>query len=221
MSAIPAVTPAEVLDFWFGPPPTSLDELQRVLGRHSPPLDEPLRERFGDVVEAALDGAYEEWTQTPQGMLALILLVDQFPRHIYRGTARQYDGDARALQLALRAHEAGWGAGLSFVEATYMFMPFAHAEDLEIQRLNVEVADRISASAPPWVDFFAEIGPAQSRKYKDVIERFGRFPHRNEMLGRASTPEEVTFLQTWSQPPEVLVERGLIPRPTPAHPKNS
>ena len=206
-------TPDEVLSFWFGEPARDFEGLVRTMRRIDPTLDEPIRERFGPAIEAAFGGAFEEWAETPRGMLALIILLDQLPRHAFRGNARQYEGDARALDLALRALELGYEEGLSFLERTFLLMPLAHSEDIAIQRRNVIEADRTAAAAPAWIDFFAEIGPSQSRKYLDVIERFGRFPHRNEMLGRSSTPEELAFLVDWParQGPDALRDRGLIP----------
>jgi uncharacterized protein (DUF924 family) len=206
------VTPDDVLDFWFGEPAEDFPGLMRQMRRLNASLDQEVRDRFGAHVEEAFTGAFASWSEAPRSALALTLLLDQFPRHVFRGSARQYDGDERALALALRAVELGWENDFVFVERVFLLMPLAHAENLDVQRRNVIEADRTAAAAPPWVDFMAEVGPSQARKYFDVIERFGRFPHRNEMLGRTSTPEELAFLVDWParQAPDALRERGLL-----------
>lgn len=206
-------TAEDVLAFWFGGPVHDMEGLMGLLRRYTPALDAAVREQFAQEVDAAIGGAFEAWTETARGTLALIVLLDQLPRHAFRGDKRQYDGDARALSLTLRALEEGFEEQVDFFERVFLLMPLAHAENVEMQRRNVVEADRHAATVPAWAGFFAEIGPSQSRKYCDVIERFGRFPHRNEVLGRASTPEELAFLVDWParQAPDALRERGLLP----------
>ena len=206
-------TPDEILSYWFGGgPPENLDAVLEMIRRLGPGLDDEIRERYGELVERARRGELDSWAETPRGLLALVLVLDQFPRHIYRGTGRQYDSDTKALGLALRALDAGWHEDMHPAERSFLSMPLVHSEDVEIQRRSVELADWNAERAPEWLDWVNEIGPSQSRKYLDVIERFGRFPHRNELLGRESTPEELEFLETWAerQPPDALRERGLV-----------
>ena len=191
--------------------PGTADELMTMFARINPSLDAVVREGYGELIEAAFRGKLEQWTATPRGLIALILVIDQFPRHAFRGTARQYEGDERGVELSLRALDAGWDREMHFLERTFLIMPLAHAENVELQQRCVVESDRNSAEAPESIGWFREIGPSQARKYLDVIERFGRFPHRNEMLGRASTAEELEFLETWAerQPPDALRARGL------------
>ncbi len=206
------VSADDIHAFWFGAPPANFDDLMALLRRHNPSLDDAVRGRFSDTIGAARRGEFDDWGDDPRGLLALVLVLDQFPRHAFRGHRDQYLSDEKALALALEAMDAGWDREMSFLEAMFLGMPLAHSEDVNIQRRSVAHSDRISADAPPWIGFFAEIPPAQSRKYLGVIERFGRFPHRNEMLGRTSTPDELEFLKTWAsiQAPDALRERGLI-----------
>ena len=210
------MSPEDIISYWIGDQsPQSFGDVVAVFKRHNRDLDEEMRERFTDALERARAGEFDDWATTPRGLFALLVLLDQFPRHIYRGQARQYASDPKALALSQSAIERGWHREFGFVEQIYIGMPLAHSEELEVQHQNVAYGDEISAAAPQWLDFFAEIPPSQSRKYRNVIERFGRFPHRNDMLGRSTTPEEAEFLETWAerQPPDPLRERGLVGPP--------
>ena len=187
-------TPRDVLEFWFGEPVTDLEGLMAKGQRWGPGLDDEIRERFSDLIEDAIDGRLDHWTETEQGTLALIIVIDQLPRHAYRGQGRQYRGDAKGLALALEAWEAGWPHDLPSVQQTFVLLPLAHTEDVEIQRRSLELSDRIAEGTPKWWGPARNIGPSQARKYLDIIETFGRFPHRNHMLGRENTPEEQAWI---------------------------
>ena len=180
-------SPAEhVLDFWFGPQPhAARDEWFR----KDPVFDQTIRERFGDAVEAALGGAYADWGQTPQGALARVLLLDQFTRNIFRDTARAFAGDALALAAAKDTVDAGKDLSLDPFERWFLYLPFEHAEDLAMQERSLELFARLrddtgDGSALEW-----------AQKHAAIVRRFGRYPHRNAILGRASTSEEIAFLQ--------------------------
>jgi uncharacterized protein (DUF924 family) len=192
----------EVLAFWFGEPATTSEEFGRKIRRWfmgGPALDAEIRERFAPLVERALTGELDDWAQTQRGRLALILLLDQFTRSIYRNDPRSFAGDARAQALALEAVERGLEGELTIEERQFLHMPLLHAENLAHQERSVAAVAALVADAPLLYQQFLGMGVEQARKYRDIIARFGRFPHRNAVLGRTSTPEEQQFLVDWEQ----------------------
>jgi uncharacterized protein (DUF924 family) len=192
----------DVLAFWFGEPATTAEEHGRKMRRWfmgGPEFDAEIRERFAPLVERALAGELDDWAQTPRGRLALILLLDQFPRSIYRNDPRAFSGDTRAQALSVEAVDRGLDRELSIEERQFLTMPLLHAEKLELQERGVAAVGQIDADATGIKKQFTAMGVDQSRKYRDIIARFGRFPHRNAVLGRTSTPEEQAFLVDWDQ----------------------
>ena len=177
----------DVIAFWFNQPP------QRWF-RPDPAFDDEIRERFGALHAEAVAGRHDDWTGTPQGALALILVLDQFSRNLYRNDARAFAQDERAATIARELVDSGRARELPLVQRWFALMPFMHAEDRELQRRGVVQFEELVAEAP---DNSALLKSAldYARQHAAIIERFGRFPHRNEVLGRASTPEEETFLQ--------------------------
>lgn len=186
----------EVLQFWFGPleqgfPVKSKDELWWGGNTEN---DKLIAELFGHDVRCALRGEYDLWADTPRGRLALILLLDQFTRTMFRGSDEAFSGDTRALQLSTEGCHRGIDQALEFSERAFFYMPLEHAEDIEIQALSVscfeqmlmEIAGVQKLHAEKWLDF--------ALQHQRQIEQFGRFPHRNDALGRSSTPEELAFL---------------------------
>lgn len=177
--------PGDVLAFWFGPLPHALrDEWFR----KDPAFDAAIRERFGATVEAALAGAFGEWTATAPGALARVIVLDQFTRNIFRDTPRAFAGDARALATAEDAVARGLDGSLDRFERTFLYLPFEHAEDAHAQRRSLALFGALAAetgdrNALEWAE-----------KHAAIVRRFGRYPHRNAILGRASTPEELAFL---------------------------
>jgi uncharacterized protein (DUF924 family) len=197
------VTIDDVLVFWFGAAPVAdATELGTRIKRWymgGEAEDAPIRARFADAVERALAGELDDWARTPRGRLALILLLDQMPRALFRGTARAFAGDARAQQLATEMLAAGSDNALTFEERHFVFMPLLHAEDAAVLDRYNEIFPRSLERAPEWARPLLGDGVEQGLKYRDLIRRFGRFPHRNAALGRHSTPEEIEFLKTWEQ----------------------
>ena len=192
----------EVLEFWFEKPATTTEEYGRKIRRWymgGAALDEQIRERFTSLVESALAGALNDWPQTPRGRVGLILLLDQFTRSIYRDDPRSYAGDERAQALAVEAFDRGIDRELSIEERLFLTMPFLHSEDLALQERGVVAMEAIVADAAEFQKPMLAMGTEQSRKYRDLIAQFGRFPHRNVLLGRTSTPEEEAFLLDWEQ----------------------
>ena len=179
-----------ILDFWFGAPGSlGYGDERSEWFRKDPAFDEAIRLRFEGAVETALAGGFVEWTDD-RGTLARVLLLDQFTRNIYRESPRAFAGDALALRLAREAVERGADRSLISVERWFLYMPFEHAEDLLAQKAGVELFARLGEQT-------GLVGQLQwAKRHAEIIRRFGRFPHRNAILGRASTPDELAFLST-------------------------
>jgi len=178
-----------LFDFWFGAPDDPGPEQHREIWfRATEEFDAALRREFLADYEAAAD-ALPSWEASPEGTLALVLLLDQVPRNIFRGTPRAYATDAAALATADRALGRGFDQLVPPTWRLFFYMPFHHSEDLADQRRSVE----LSSTLPRNPDRRGSLR-RYGCPYIEVIERFGRFPHRNEILGRPSTPEEVAFL---------------------------
>jgi uncharacterized protein (DUF924 family) len=193
--------------FWFGDAPardaaTAHAKMQRWYAGGSS-MDGEVREKFGPLIESAVRGELDSWARTPRGRMALILLLDQLTRNLWRDDPRCYAGDAKAQRLAVEALDAGLDAQLSLEERQFLRMPLAHAEDRGLQERNVVETEKMVATVPEALQPVYAMAIEQSRKYRDIIARFGRFPHRNKVLGRSSTPEEIEFLKDWPamQPP--------------------
>jgi uncharacterized protein (DUF924 family) len=181
--------PRDVLDFWFGVPGTPDWGRARPLWfAKSQAVDAEIRARFGAAVEAALRGAFEDWRATPRGALALILLLDQFTRNVFRDTPRAFAGDARALATARALIERGDDLALTLYERHFAYLPFEHAEDHAAQQMSLRLFAQLASDGLPEAFEWAQ-------KHYEVIARFGRYPHRNAILGRESTPEERAFLE--------------------------
>jgi uncharacterized protein (DUF924 family)/glutathione S-transferase len=197
----------EVLEFWFGCAAATEADVMAKAKRWfngGEILDTEVKARFGETIEAALAGKLDDWATTPRGRLALVILLDQLTRNAFRGDARTYAGDTKAQRLATEALETGLDAPLSTIERAFLSMPLLHAEDVGLQRRSLELAQRIAASAPPLHAKGSAMHLEQAEKYLAVVTRFGRFPHRNAILGRRSTPEEQAFLVDWAEraPPQ-------------------
>ena len=198
--------PTEVLSYWF-PEEDIFDADQETFRRQmqwwfagGPEVDREISERFGEVLERARRGELDHWAQTPRGRLALIVVLDQFSRNVYRGSPLSYAQDEKALRLAVEGIDAGMDRELSPMERIFFWMPLGHSEDLAIQERVVRHQKEEAADAPPHLRAMAEFGISQARAARDVIARFGRHPHRNEILGRTSTPEELEYLRTETPP---------------------
>ena len=187
----------QVLDFWFGNcgADGSLDPNRRKMwfvdgNKH----DAEIRRRFRKLHRSATEGELA-WAGTPRGRTALIVVLDQFSRHIHRGKAAAFAQDPRAQQLAASGVEQGMDRELVPALRAFFYLPFEHAEDLKLQKLGVRLFEKLSTEvAPTWRKDYISFAD-YSGHHRDIIERFGRFPHRNVILGRASTPEEIEFLQ--------------------------
>ena len=163
-----------------------------------PAVDDEIRARFGAAVEAALAGELDHWADTPRGRLALVILLDQFTRNVFRGDPRTYAGDAKAVALVLDAFERGLDQGLGFVARNFLSMPLLHSENLADHLRLAELSPSLTDNPPPGHEKYAAMTREQTVKYLDIIRRFGRFPHRNAILSRESTPDEEAFLADWA-----------------------
>ena len=187
-----------VLDFWYADTidhPTRIGARMPFWFQPDEQRDAEIVARFTDRVNAARAGELQDWQQTPRGQLALILLLDQMPRNIYRGTAEAFASDESALALCMQGIANGTERELGPAECLFYYMPLQHAESLEAQEHSVKVYDALAESvAPELADIFAGCAD-YARRHHDIIARFGRFPHRNTILGRSSAPEELAFLE--------------------------
>jgi uncharacterized protein (DUF924 family) len=195
-------TPDDVLAYWF--PPAVADEAAAMSQARrwfsgGEDFDRDISTRFGSTIEAALAGELDGWAATARGRLALVVVLDQFTRNHFRSDARTYEGDAAAQRLALEAFDGGLDADLSWIERVFLAMPLLHAEDPVLHDRLQEISARIEPLCPPLWRRMSEMSAEQRKKYAEIIGRFGRFPHRNALLGRTSTAEEVEFLRTWGE----------------------
>ena len=199
----------DVLGFWF--PPSSADHATMVRQFEwwfQGGADAAIVERFSSLVEQAARGHLDDWAQTPRSRLALIIVLDQFSRSLYRDTARAFAQDPKALGLALEGIEIGHYAALHTPwEKTFFFLPLGHSEKLKNLELAVELAEELVEQAPAELRRVLEHSAAQARGHRDVIARFGRHSHRNAVLNRTSTPEELDYLASGQ-----LVHKRRIPQ---------
>lgn len=180
-----------VLDFWFAPEgDAEHGTLREIWFRKSDATDREIADRFSALIERALRGELSAWTAEPQSALAHILLLDQFTRNTFRDTPRAFAGDARALRAATAMIGARQDEALRPEQRAFVYIPFEHAEGIAMQDEAVRLFTRLATEAPVMADMLA-----YAHKHRDVVQRFGRFPHRNAILGRQSTAEEVAFLR--------------------------
>jgi len=193
----------KLLTFWFGDPNNREESGYGTKQLHwwssSPDLDNRIRDEFLDDYEKARRGEYDAWKEDPYGTLALIILLDQIPRNIFRGQPETYATDDLALELAKLAVERGYAKKIHadaddvydrLYERQFLMMPFAHSENLEDQAQSVAITR----------EFNVEAWNRRKEEYYQIIKRFGRFPHRNEILGRESTAEEIEYVNTEWRP---------------------
>ena len=190
---VPAALPAQVLDFWFLPAGAAGHDRPRAEWfRKDAAFDEAIRQEFSALVDDALTGRLPDWGDSAEAVLARILLLDQFTRNLFRGRARAFAGDAEALTLAERLVGSGRDKNLPPIRRWFAFMPFMHGESLIAQERSVALFDALRREAQ---DPAFDSAYDYALRHRDIIERFGRFPHRNAALGRASTVAEEEFLK--------------------------
>ena len=176
----------DILEFWFGPNPHAE---RGEWFRKDPTFDTTIRERFGDAIEAALSGALHDWRVDPHAALAHVLLLDQFTRNAFRDTPRAFAGDGEALFTAVTIVDASVDHQLDTCERRFLYMPFEHAETVAMQERSIALFTQLKHDS-------GDAAPLEwAEKHAVIVRRFGRYPHRNEILGRKSTPNEIAFLK--------------------------
>lgn len=174
-----------ILDFWFGEAgsPES-GQPRKFWFEASDEIDAAIRNQFEMDWRVATTGSWDHFAATPRGALALVILFDQFPRNMFRGTKQAFSSDRAALNIARKAVDSGLDADLSEHEKLFLYLPFEHAEDLAMQDRSVELFATLSD--PQYLDY--------AERHRAIVARFGRFPYRNEVLGRETTAEEQAWL---------------------------
>jgi uncharacterized protein (DUF924 family) len=177
---MPHPPPSDVLTFWFAP------DMEKKWFSSSPDFDREIENRFGALYDAAQAGRLGDWEDAPESALALCIVLDQFPRNMFRDTPRAFGSDAQAQEVSYRALQRGFDTDVEPRQRAFFYLPLMHSEDVRDQQFGVNL--------------YRKLGNALSLDYAiqhhDIIEEFGRFPHRNKVLGRESTPAETEFLKT-------------------------
>lgn len=181
-------TAQDILDFWFA----EANAAHWFAASHT--FDAQIREHFGTAMQAAASGQLDDWAATPSGWLALLILLDQFPRNVYRDDPRAWATDPAAQRTALSGLARGDDRQLPAIQRVFAYLPLEHAEDRALQQRSVALFEALQREAAveqrQQFDNFLDY----ARRHREVIDRFGRFPHRNAVLDRADTPEEATYL---------------------------
>lgn len=176
-----------ILDFWFGAP---VGEFRKIWFRKDSKFDAQIKNQFLEVYGAMLASSVDPWLTDAKASLARIIVLDQFARNMFRGTPQSFAADPQALTTAMASIERGYDTQLLPVERFFLYLPFEHSEDITHQTLSVNYFEALVQEAPE-----LEHGLDYARRHRDVIAEFGRFPHRNEILGRQSTAAELAFLR--------------------------
>jgi uncharacterized protein (DUF924 family) len=203
--------PGDILDYWFADAardPVKAEQRLDFWFRATSEHDREIEQRFGATLSAAAEGSLSDWKAGAHSARALVIVLDQFPRNIHRGTAAAFAHDEEALSAAKHGIGAGYLRGLTTIEQGFFVMPFQHCEDLTCQRESVTLFECIRDEATPAWRALAENMLQYARLHLELFERFGRFPHRNALLGRASTPDEAKFLESSTD------SFGQVPRRT-------
>lgn len=194
----------ELRRFWFGRLPLKADGVKERLalwfgsGADEQRVDALVRARFGPLIEKAAAGELAAWADSPRRRLSLILLLDQLPRHVYRGSARAFATDREALALTLSGMQSAADAALTPVERIFFYMPLQHAELQDAQEESVAAYRRLLNEAPKELQAMFASALESAELHRSIVARFGRFPHRNRVLGRTNTAEEEAYLTTGS-----------------------
>ena len=180
----------EILDFWFGKSNSpEFGKSQKKWFEKNVDFDSEVRSRFLSQYELAVSGQLDSWQDSAQECLALIIILDQFSRNMFRGTSQAFATDSKALIAADRAVKNKFDRSLLAVQRWFLYLPFEHSENIEHQQKSVELFSQLGG------DSENEMVIDYARRHLEIIERFGRFPHRNQILGRETTPEEAEFLK--------------------------
>jgi uncharacterized protein (DUF924 family) len=185
----------EILQFWFGNDPEKPGSKAEQWWKKDPEFDAAIRQRFGEERRRAVEGTLETWKDSPRGTLAWIILLDQFSRNLFRDDPEAFAHDALSREACKQGMEKGFDRQLGFNERVFFYMPLMHSEDRSDHRLALEAYRHMAEEAPPELKGALENNFQYARRHAEIIERFGRYPHRNKVLGRRSTEEEIEFLK--------------------------
>ncbi len=188
----------DILDFWFGElnaQGCSTPEHRKRWWTKSDAFDESIQHHFLDDYEAIVEGEREAWRNSARGALAYIIVLDQFSRNMFRGTPTMFAADELAREVCREGLDAGFDAELSFDERVFFYLPLEHSESMADHKLCLELFERLLDSAPEPLEADAKYYLDFAVQHRAIVERFGRYPHRNEILGRASSEEEAKFLR--------------------------
>ena len=174
------IEPEQIIEFWFHQTP------EEFLFKTDAAFDQRIRDRFGAVHRVAAAGQLDSWMATPVGCLALVVTLDQFPRNMFRGSPEAFASDDQALAVADGAIARGLDLQLAPRQRMFLYLPYQHSERLDHQHRSVELVTSLDGE-PDW--------PKYAERHLEIIARFGRFPHRNAVLGRETTPQEAEFLR--------------------------
>lgn len=192
--------PQDVLDFWFGDAANAkAEDLKSDFQRWfqgGKELDKEIKTRFGKAVKQAAADDLAIWENTTEGKLALIILLDQFTRNVYRGTAKAFAYDAKALRICQKQIESGADKDRSWAERGFTYMPMQHAEDPKVQQQGIEAYMGLIEDTPNDLKKVVTGFLLSAREHKSIVDKFGRFPHRNKVMERESTDEELIYLAT-------------------------
>ena len=171
-----SITPSDVLDYWFS------EKSKQFWFASTPQVDNEIKLRFESVWEKAAEGEYSQWRETADGSVALIVILDQLPLNMFRSDPKGFQTESMAVEVALNAINNGFDEELNDEKLLFLFMPLMHSENIDHQNLQVYLFDKYNFN----LEF--------SKHHRDLVKKFGRFPHRNEILGRMSTMEELDYL---------------------------
>ncbi len=171
-----SITPPDVLDYWFS------EKSKQFWFASTPQVDNEIKVRFESVWEKAAEGEYSQWRETADGSVALIVILDQLPLNMFRSDPKGFQTENMAVEVALNAINNGFDEELNDEKLLFLFMPLMHSENIDHQNLQVYLFDKYNFN----LEF--------SKHHRDLVKKFGRFPHRNEILGRMSTMEELDYL---------------------------
>ena len=185
----------EILEFWFGTDPSHPGPKAQQWWEKDPEFDATIRRKFADDLSRAVRGEYETWKDSPRGTLAWIILLDQFSRNIFRDSPEAFVHDAMARDTCERGLEKGFDKKLTPNERAFFYMPLMHSESRDDHELSLIMYRQLEEGAPPDLRALLENNYRYAQRHAAIVRRFGRYPHRNKVLGRTSTPEEIEFLK--------------------------
>ena len=197
----PLTNPEAVIDFWFGPQPGGFSDAgtRKRWFASDPAFDREISQKFGSLLQSAATGALAPWLDEAKGCLAFIVVTDQFSRQVHRGSVEAFATDPLALSAAREGVARGFDLALGYDQRAFFYLPFEHSESAEDQHTSVELFTHLAADTPGSHSHNAEETLRFALAHRDIVVQFGRFPHRNATLGRASTPAELEFLRTASR----------------------